>query len=162
MGLFQPRASAWSFGRKPLKYPLMRALPNVTSPAALLFLTTVLSDLWEMAEHKKHIAFKGKILILGFGAVGQGTLPLLLRHIDMPKENVSIITAEDWGREIAEEYGVAFRVEPFTPENYLRILNQELKAGDFLFNASFDVSSLALIDYCSAHGIMYLDACIEP
>lgn len=49
-----------------------------------------------MAEHKKHIAFKGKILILGFGAVGQGTLPLLLRHIDMPKENVSIITAEDW------------------------------------------------------------------
>ena len=54
-----------------------------------------------MAEHKKHVAFKGKILIVGFGAVGQGTLPLILRHIDMPKENVSIITAEDWGREIA-------------------------------------------------------------
>ena len=115
-----------------------------------------------MAEHKKHIAFKGRILILGFGAVGQGTLPLMLRHIDMPKENVSIITAEDWGREIAQEYGVAFRVEPMTRDNYVRILDHELQSGDFLFNASFDVSSLALIEYCSQRGIMYLDACIEP
>ena len=62
-----------------------------------------------MAEHKKHVTFKGKILIVGFGAVGQGTLPLILRHIDMPRENVKIITAEDWGREIAQEYGVALR-----------------------------------------------------
>jgi homospermidine synthase len=115
-----------------------------------------------MAEHKKYITFDGKILILGFGAVGQGTLPLMLRHIDMPKDKLTIITAEDWGREIAEEYGIAFRVEALTRDNYVRILDRELKAGDFLFNASFDVSSLALIEYCSQRGIMYLDACIEP
>jgi len=75
---------------------------------------------------------------------------------------LTIITAEDWGREIAEEYGIAFRVEPLTRDNYVGILDRELKAGDFLFNASFDVSSLALIEYCSQRGIMYLDACIEP
>src|SRR5689334_6002798 len=115
-----------------------------------------------MVEYKKHFAFHGKILMVGFGAVGQGTLPLLLRHIDMPKENVSVITAEDWGREIAQEYGVSFRVEPLTAQNYVQILDRELKPGDFLFNASFDVSSLALIAYCSERGIMYLDACIEP
>jgi homospermidine synthase len=115
-----------------------------------------------MADFEKHFVFKGKILIVGFGAVGQGTLPLILRHIDMPKENVSIITAEAWGREIAQEYGIAFRVEALTRDNYLQILDRELQAGDFLFNASFDVSSLALIDYCSERGIMYLDACIEP
>ena len=61
-----------------------------------------------MAEYRKHVAFKGKILMVGFGAVGQGTLPLILRHIDMPKENIKIITAEDLGREIAQEYGIAF------------------------------------------------------
>ena len=32
-----------------------------------------------MADFKKHYVFKGKILIVGFGAVGQGTLPLILR-----------------------------------------------------------------------------------
>ena len=42
------------------------------------------------------------------------------------------------------------------------LLDHELKAGDFLFNASYDVSSLALIEYCSQRGILYLDACIEP
>ena len=115
-----------------------------------------------MADYRKHVVFKGKILMVGFGAVGQGTLPLILRHIDMPKENIKIITAEDWGREIAQEYGVAFSVEPLARENYLSVLNRELKAGDFLFNASFDVSSLALIEYCAQRGIMYLDACIEP
>ncbi|MEO8629167.1 MAG: saccharopine dehydrogenase C-terminal domain-containing protein [Betaproteobacteria bacterium] len=115
-----------------------------------------------MADFKKHVAFKGKILIIGFGAVGQGTLPLLLRHIDMPKENIAIVTAQDWGREIAEEYGVAFRVEPLTPDNYRQILDRELRAGDFLFNASYDVSSLALIEYCCQREILYLDACIEP
>ena len=112
------RSLAWSFGRKPLKYRAhARAAECDQSGSAAIFYYRF-SDLWEMAEHKKHIAFKGKILILGFGAVGQGTLPLLLRHIDMPKENVSVITAEDWGREIAEEYGVAFRVEPMTRDNY--------------------------------------------
>ncbi|HEY7758373.1 MAG TPA: saccharopine dehydrogenase C-terminal domain-containing protein [Burkholderiales bacterium] len=115
-----------------------------------------------MAEHKKHVAFKGKLLMIGFGAVGQGTLPLILRHIDMPKEKIKIITADDWGRDIAEGYGVAFAVEPLVRDNYLAILDRELRRGDFLFNASFDVSSLALIEYCSERGIMYLDACIEP
>jgi homospermidine synthase len=115
-----------------------------------------------MADYRKHVVFKGRILMVGFGAVGQGTLPLILRHIDMPKENIKIITAEDWGREIAQEYGVTFDVEPLVRENYLSVLNRELKAGDFLFNASFDVSSLALIEYCAQRGIMYLDACIEP
>ena len=115
-----------------------------------------------MTEFRKHVAFNGKLLIVGFGAVGQGTLPLIVRHIDMPRGNIKIITATDWGREVAQEYGVAFVVEPLVPENYQRILDRELKAGDFLFNASFDVSSLALIEYCAQRGIMYLDACIEP
>jgi len=115
-----------------------------------------------MAQFSKHVAFEGKFLIVGFGAVGQGTLPLILRHIDIPRRNVSIVTATDWGREIAREYDVSFTVEPLVAENYQRILDRELSAGDFLFNASFDVSSLALIEYCAQRGIMYLDACIEP
>lgn len=115
-----------------------------------------------MAEFTKHVAFGGKLLIVGFGAVGQGTLPLILRHINMPARNVKIITADDTGREIAQECGVTFAVEPLVPENYVSVLDRELGSGDFLFNASFDVSSLALIEYCAERGIMYLDACIEP
>jgi homospermidine synthase len=66
-----------------------------------------------MAEHKKHIAFQGKILILGFGAVGQGTLPQRCATSDAQRERLGH-HGRGLGAEIADEYGVAFRVEPVT------------------------------------------------
>ena len=100
--------------------------------------------------------------MIGFGAVGQGSLPLILRHIDMRPQQIAIVTANEFGREIAAEYGVRFRVEPLTRDNYAAILARELGRGDFLVNASFDVSSVALIEWCQQHGVLYIDACIEP
>ncbi len=85
--------------------------------------------------------------MIGFGAVGQGSLPLILRHIDMRPEQIAIVTANEFGHDIAAEYGVRFRVEPLTRENYIAILARELGPGDFLVNASFDVSSVALIEW---------------
>jgi homospermidine synthase len=111
---------------------------------------------------KKYASHSGRMLMVGFGAVGQGSLPLILRHIDMRPEQISIVTANEAGRDIAAEYGVKFRVEPLTRDNYAAILARELGAGDFLVNASFDVSSVALIDWCQQHGVLYIDACIEP
>ena len=46
---------------------------------------------------KKHVAFAGRLVILGFGSIGQGVLPLILRHIDMPASRISIVTAEHAG-----------------------------------------------------------------
>ena len=43
-------------------------------------------------EHKKHVRFTGRLVFVGFGSVGQGSLPLLLRHIDMPRERIVIVT----------------------------------------------------------------------
>jgi len=33
----------------------------------------------------KHVRFSGRLLMLGCGSIGQGVLPLLLRHIDMTR-----------------------------------------------------------------------------
>ena len=32
---------------------------------------------------RKHTAFSGRLVMVGFGSIGQGVLPLLLRHIDI-------------------------------------------------------------------------------
>ncbi len=32
---------------------------------------------------KKHAAFPGRLVIVGFGSIGQGVLPLLLRHLEI-------------------------------------------------------------------------------
>lgn len=110
----------------------------------------------------KHATFAGRLVIVGFGSIGQGSLPLILRHFDIDPARISIITADDRGRDVAEKHGVSFTINPLTPENYRQILTPLLGAGDFLLNVSVDVSSLALIEFCWERGALYLDTCIEP
>ncbi len=37
-------------------------------------------------KYPVHVKFGGKILIVGFGSIGQGILPLILRHIGIDKK----------------------------------------------------------------------------
>lgn len=113
-------------------------------------------------EHKKHVKHQGRLVIVGFGSVGQGSLPLLLRHIDMPKERITILTGDDRGRAEAGHYGINFVVSPLNRENYRALLDPLIGPGDFLLNLSVDVASSALIEFCCRKGAMYLDTCIEP
>ena len=111
---------------------------------------------------QKHTAFSGRLVIIGFGSIGQGVLPLLLRHIEMRPDQIVIITAELRGEEVAAEYGVRFVETALTRDNYRGVLDGWLRQGDFLLNVSVDVSSVALIELCREKGALYLDTCIEP
>ncbi len=110
----------------------------------------------------KHVAFNGRLVVVGFGSIGQGVLPLILRHVDMPRDRISIVTAEARGTEIARDLGVSFRETALTRDNYREVLTPLLGPGDFLLNLSVDVSSVALVDFAQARGAFYLDTCIEP
>jgi homospermidine synthase len=111
---------------------------------------------------KKHVAFPGRLVIVGFGSIGQGVLPLLLRHIDLSPEQITIVTAEERGHAEATELGVRFVLKPLTRDNYVTVLEPLLGKGDFLLNVSVEVSSVALIELCWKKGALYLDTCIEP
>ena len=111
------------------------------------------------APYKKYCNFYGKMVMLGFGSIGQGTLPLLLRHIGgLTPDRFRILTGDERGRDVAERYGVQFEVRPLTEENYRDILSPLLKEGDFLLNASVSVGSVDLIKWCQQHGVNYLDS----
>ncbi|HUN27100.1 MAG TPA: saccharopine dehydrogenase C-terminal domain-containing protein [Steroidobacteraceae bacterium] len=115
-----------------------------------------------MAHDKVYIDFPGRIVLIGFGSIGQGVLPLILRHIGVTADRITIVTAEESGRAEAQGYGVRFVNEPLTRENHRRVLNPLIGRGDFVLNVSVEVSSIALIKYCWEKGAMYLDTCIEP
>ena len=100
--------------------------------------------------------------MVGFGSIGQGVLPLILRHIGTSPERITIVTAEDKGNGEAREFGVKFVKSALTRENYHRILEPLVGAGDFLLNLSVDVSSIALIKLARERGALYLDTCVEP
>jgi len=115
-----------------------------------------------MSSHEVHVKFAGKIVFVGFGSIGQGVLPLILRHIGTSADRITIVTAENAGRAEAEHFGVKFVKTALTPENYRRTLEPLLGPGDFLLNLSVDVSSTALLLLARERGALYLDTCIEP
>ena len=108
------------------------------------------------------VSFTGRVVIIGFGSLGPGVLPLLLRHFSLEPSRVTIITAEERGHDVADKHGVRFILDPLTPDNYRDRLVPLLGRGDFLLNVSVDVSSLALIELAWEVGAFYLDTCIEP
>lgn len=110
----------------------------------------------------KLATFGGTLLILGFGSVGKAVLPLLLRHIEMAPNKVKIVAPHADSDGICAEYGVEFKQQELTKDNFHSFLDEHLKGDDFLLNLSVDVSSLSLIEYCWRKNIFYLDTCIEP
>ena len=115
-----------------------------------------------MPEYPVHVVFPGRLVFIGFGSIGQGVLPLILSHIGIAPERITIVTADDEGHAEALEYGIKFVKQPLTQDNYVQVLSPLLSQGDFLLNLSVDVSSVALIKLAREKGALYLDTCIEP
>jgi len=110
-----------------------------------------------------HVHFDRRLVMIGFGSIGQGVLPLILRHVGgLGPGRITIVTADEGGRAEAEAYGARFIVEPLTRENHRAVLAPLLGAGDFLLNLSVEVSSLALLEFAAERGALYLDTCTEP
>ncbi|MCB8875121.1 homospermidine synthase [Acidisoma silvae] len=100
--------------------------------------------------------------MVGCGSIGQGVLPLILRHIGMEPSQITIVNSDERGSRVAAEMGVTYIVQPLTRENFRDVLSPMLGQGDFLLNLSVDVSSVALIAFCRDVGALYLDTCVEP
>jgi len=115
-----------------------------------------------MTSYPVHVVFPGRLVFVGFGSIGQGVLPLILRHVGIQPDQITIVTADEDGEKIAQEYGVRFVKHALTRGNYKTVLDPIVGRGDFLLNLSVDVSSLALVKLCWEKGSLYLDTCIEP
>jgi len=115
-----------------------------------------------MDKHQTYGPLPGRLLMLGFGSIGQAALPLLLRHFELAPEQVTVVSRGPDKSGIAGEYGVTYLATPLQAGNIDSILDPLLREGDFLLNLSVDVSSLDLIRYCWRRGILYLDTCTEP
>jgi homospermidine synthase len=114
-------------------------------------------DVW-----RKEGTFRGRLVMVGFGCIGQATLPLLLRHIDMQPAQVLVVEPDGATAELARSQGAQFLQQRVDSDNFRQCLEPLLGAGDFLINLAVDVNSVALIEFCQSRGALYLDTCIEP
>ena len=111
---------------------------------------------------KRHATFTGRLVMLGFGSIGQGMLPLLSRELGVKTSRMKVVKTSEDKTGIAAELGVEVIATPLNEGNFETVLEPLLDPGDFLLNLSFDVSSLALIRLCRKRGVLYLDTCNEP
>src|SRR5688572_25436406 len=114
-----------------------------------------------MAAARKETRFDGRIVMLGFGAIGQGVLPLLLRHIEMRPEQLEVISPSGPGADVVRAHGAQHSALRLDRGNYREALASRLDAGDFLLNLSVDVASKAVMELCQERRALYLDACTE-
>ena len=103
-----------------------------------------------------------KFLLVGFGAIAQALVPLLFAHFACRPADIAILSSDTNGRELANRYGLHHDVIAVTQDNHAALLAKRLNPGDMLINLSVEVSSLALIDWCQAHDVLYIDTCVEP
>lgn len=107
----------------------------------------------------------GPVVMIGFGSIGRGTLPLIERHFTYDKSRMVVIDPADTDRKLLDERGIRFVQEAVTKENYKNLLKPLLTEGEgrgFCVNLSVDTSSLDLMKLCRELGVLYIDTVVEP
>jgi homospermidine synthase len=77
---------------------------------------------------KSHATLPGRLVMVGCGSIGQAILPLVLRHLGVGPDRITIVTADSRGRDVAAHYGVEFREVALTPENYRSVWSRSSAA----------------------------------
>jgi homospermidine synthase len=107
----------------------------------------------------------GPVVMIGFGSIGRGMLPLLERHFEFDKSRFVVIDPSEANRHLLDERGIRFIKAGLTRDNYREILTPLLKSDKgpgFCVNVSVDVSSIAVIELCRELNAFYIDTVAEP
>jgi homospermidine synthase len=118
-----------------------------------------------MADHPVHGTITGPVVMIGFGSIGRGTLPLIERHFSFDRDRMVVIDPVDTDRALLDERGIAFEQVALTPDNFRDVLTPLLTKGGgqgFCVNLSVDTSSLAIMKLCREIGALYIDTVVEP
>jgi len=118
-----------------------------------------------MTNWPVHGTITGPIVMIGFGSIGKGTLPLIERHFNFDRSRVVVIDPDDRDRALLDERGVRYVQAAVTKENYRELLTPLLTNGEgqgFCVNLSVDTSSVALMELARELGALYIDTVVEP
>src|SRR5256885_2933482 len=116
-------------------------------------------------EGPLHARFEGPIVMIGFGSIGKGTLPLIERHIAFDRSKFVVIAPDDSDRHLLDERQIRFVHRALTKENYRDILGPLLTTGPgrgMVVNLSVDTSSVDLMELCKDLDAFYIDTVVEP
>lgn len=118
----------------------------------------------KQSNSEKLVDFKGRILIIGLGSVGQAIVPIVLRHITDDPKKVTVLEVgehenlfkERWGSSGIEYVKLAIK-----KNNIDATLEKYLGEGDLLINVSLNIDGPTIVKWCLENGVFYIDTSIE-
>lgn len=118
----------------------------------------------DFTGNKKLARFNGRILLLGFGGVGQTMLPMILRHLAIDPRKVTVLEKDNHLELFHKKYGrsgVKYIIKEVVKDNMENILSQFVKQGDMIINLSLNIDGIEIVTWCLEHGVLYTDTSIE-
>jgi homospermidine synthase len=109
------------------------------------------------------IKFRNRILFVGYGAVAQCTLPILVKLLDVPCPKITIMDFED-RRESLQPWlkrGVRFVRNRVTRGNFGVLLGKHARAGDVIIDLAWNIDCCEILQWCHDHGVLYVNTSVE-
>ena len=114
-------------------------------------------------EYPNYGRIDGPIVMIGFGSIGKGTLPLIERHFDYDASKLVVIDPDPAVHTFLHQRGIRHLQVELTPQNYREVLSGVFTEGQgFCVNVSVDTSSLDFMRLCRELGVLYIDTVVEP
>ena len=118
-----------------------------------------------MADWPIHGKIDGPIVMIGFGSIGKGALPLIERHFEFDRKRLVVVDPDDSDRALLDKAGIRFVHQAITRDRYRHLLKPLLTEGGgrgFCVNLSVDTGSLDLMKFCREIGALSIDTVVEP
>ncbi|NTJ44008.1 homospermidine synthase [Agrobacterium larrymoorei] len=117
------------------------------------------------AEYPIYGEITGPVIMIGFGSIGRGTLPLIERHFNFDMSKLIVIDPRDDIAPFLEARNIRHIRTHLSKDNFRDVLKPLLKGVQgqgFCVNLSVDASSVDLMRLCRKHGMLYIDTVVEP
>ena len=111
----------------------------------------------------RKIHFTGKILVIGAGGVSRCVLPLILKHLRMPSERITVIDMVDCREALSTVLveGVQFFRDRITKEEYDQQLSKYVGPGDMIIDLAWNIDTVEMLQWCHDHGVTYVNTSTE-
>src|SRR3970040_500066 len=107
--------------------------------------------------------FDGKLLIIGCGAVAQCAIPLVLKLIDMPAKNITIMDFVDNRSRVKDalDRGASYVFDRVLEENYNPLRAKYGGPGAMIIDLAWNIECNAVLQWCRDNQVLYVNTSVE-
>jgi homospermidine synthase len=107
--------------------------------------------------------FAGDLLMIGYGAVGRCTLPLIYKHIAMPSGNITVLDFADVEEDAryVGEHGSRFEKGKVEKDNLDAMLSRHVKPGGIIIDLAWNIGCIDIVTWCHEHDVRYVNTSVE-